>query len=154
MSFDRFMREVAAQPAEHIDREQAKQTRRPGGPGEDLYAIVCLETRRCKIGRSNQVWQRIETLQACSPTRLVMFGHAPGLGFLEDVLHAFFAAERMHGEWFTSRATEQIASRARIFDSRSFVVAVEWFRARWLVAESKRAREHATFEWRGKRRQR
>jgi hypothetical protein len=111
---------------------------------DDLYVIACAETRRCKIGRSNSVWSRFDRLQMSSPTRLVIFGIAPGLGVLEDVLHARFAAGRLHGEWFSAPVMEHISSRAKFKDQASFVRFVESVRDKW----KRRADGRVRFAWR------
>jgi hypothetical protein len=123
---------------------------------DHLYVIACLETRRCKIGRSHQVWQRRDSLQACSPTALVLYAHAPGLGFLESVMHEAFAAERLHGEWFGSNAMQEIARCVRMDSPPSLAVFVERIRKAWSTHEEKRFAGFidagTPFRWQGKRR--
>jgi hypothetical protein len=131
-----------------ITEEQHKPRRRAAKAfGHNLYAIMCIETRRTKIGCTGNLGQRFDTLQACSPTRLVVYGHAAGLGFLEPVLHEFYAADRLHGEWFSSRVTEQIARGSKPGHESSFRAFVQATRAQWIEQQDRRVKE---FEWRGK----
>ena len=68
---------------------------------KDLYIIQCLETQRVKIGISDNVVSRFESIRTMSPTKLsilkvIEYG---GLG-LEQHLHKKFGEYRLHGEWF------------------------------------------------------
>lgn len=109
-----------------------RRRRTPAVQGRDLYVIACIETRRCKIGRANDVDQRFEAIQSCSPTTLIGYGHGPGLGWLEKVLHEAFAADRLHNEWFGPSTMAEIASGARFQNRESFARFVERTRQRWV----------------------
>lgn len=75
-------------------------------PGKHLYAIAGLWTRRLKIGRTSNVWYRLQRLQANSGEELVLLAWAKDLGDHEDRVHSHFQLFRHHGEWFTPHVTE------------------------------------------------
>lgn len=134
MSLDRFMREVATLGAGLPEPELVVRPKRrmPAVQGRDLYVIACIVTCRCKLGRANDVWQRFDAIQSCSPTRLVVYVHAPGLGWLEEVLHQAFADDRLHGEWFGSSTMARIASRVQPGAVDSFARYVAATRKQWI----------------------
>lgn len=51
--------------------------------------------------RLNPAAHRLSKLQQSSPVRLVVLGVWPARREQEGRLHAVFAADRLHGEWFT-----------------------------------------------------
>lgn len=71
-------------------------------PGSFVYFI---EGAGCvKIGVTNNLASRFQTLQASSPVELTFVAAVPGDVTTERFLHGVFAAERRHGEWFALSA--------------------------------------------------
>lgn len=66
-----------------------------------IYYIACTETKRLKIGFTNgPVEKRLRALQTASPAPLTLIAVQAGTCHGERELHAKFAAQRVHGEWF------------------------------------------------------
>lgn len=65
-----------------------------------VYFIQGVDGGPVKIGHARSVATRLDAIQRHSPVRLHVIGcfHAPKM--VERALHAFFAASRLHGEWF------------------------------------------------------
>jgi excisionase family DNA binding protein len=55
-----------------------------------------------KIGKADDVDERLRALQFSCPYRLVVLGKLPGGRRLEARLHKQFSACRLHGEWFAA----------------------------------------------------
>lgn len=55
-----------------------------------------------KIGQSRCPLIRLKAISSWSPVELEIAAHTPGARSLEARLHALFAKERLHGEWFSS----------------------------------------------------
>ena len=58
-----------------------------------------------KIGFTTDLEQRLRNLQSASPYPLVLRATFPGTEADERKLHRRFAANRLHGEWFTPDAS-------------------------------------------------
>lgn len=67
-----------------------------------VYAVLAQESRRIKIGVTNDPNRRLASLQTGSPERLELIGAAPGDRFTEARLHAELQHDRLLGEWFAS----------------------------------------------------
>lgn len=76
-----------------------------------VYFIQCQETKRVKIGLSQNVDDRLAALQLGCPTELRLLVAIPGSRKFEAFFHQEFADCRLHGEWFeyTPRLQAQIA---------------------------------------------
>lgn len=57
-----------------------------------------------KIGQSRTPLIRLKTISSWSPVELELAAHTPGARDLEARLHAAFAKDRLHGEWFSASA--------------------------------------------------
>jgi hypothetical protein len=68
--------------------------------GDDLYVIGPPESGMAKVGRSQDVSQRLGQLIIGSPVPLVVRHVEPGLGPAETQVHQILADRRRHGEWF------------------------------------------------------
>jgi hypothetical protein len=79
--------------------------------GAHIYIVFGVVTRRCKIGSSANVWKRFRELQSHSADDLIVWCWARDCGEREPDLHSVFHKFRLHGEWFSSEATEIIAGR-------------------------------------------
>jgi hypothetical protein len=77
-----------------------------------VYFIGSLDTA-IKIGVSSSVAVRFRTLQAYSPVPLEILAVRQGSEATECAYHDWFAAHRLHGEWF-SPAPEILAEIARL----------------------------------------
>ena len=66
----------------------------------NIYFILAADVGRVKIGRSNQVHQRLKDLQVGSPCSLVLLGTFTAEYTVETLLHERFAHWRIIGEWF------------------------------------------------------
>jgi hypothetical protein len=71
----------------------------PGCPM--VYFFQNRQTKEIKIGYSDDVEQRIKTLQTGSNARLVLLGTTLGDLEMERNLHLVFAEHRTWGEWFS-----------------------------------------------------
>lgn len=65
-----------------------------------VYFIQAAESGRVKIGIAANPVRRLAELQTGSPEPLRILGVIPGGARLESQLHARFADDRLHGEWF------------------------------------------------------
>jgi hypothetical protein len=78
--------------------------------GAAVYIVAAQETGRVKIGRAKDVRKRLGALRGSSPVDLDLLGTLPGGAAVEAYLHASFASQRLHGEWF--ELTTEIAAVA------------------------------------------
>lgn len=78
-----------------------------------VYFIAALEVGRVKIGRSVDPTGRCQGIAGMSPVDVTLLGVVRG-GNRESELHAMFASDRLHGEWFslTSRIYTWIEEHA------------------------------------------
>lgn len=67
---------------------------------EGVYFILASEVNRVKIGFSENIRQRLSSLQSASPCLLRLIGVAEGGESLEAALHARFRTSQYMGEWF------------------------------------------------------
>lgn len=79
---------------------------------DQVYLIRERGSKRCKIGHSIDVADRLRDLQSGSSRRLYIAATIPGGEELERELHARFAQERKLGEWF--RVTPEIEAAFRL----------------------------------------
>ncbi|MDP9380547.1 MAG: GIY-YIG nuclease family protein [Chloroflexota bacterium] len=65
-----------------------------------VYIVRCGDSY--KIGRAQNVWRRIDTLQTGAPQKLELMYtvNSPDARVTEGTLHLLFRAKRVHGEWF------------------------------------------------------
>ncbi len=75
--------------------------------GDVVYFIATTCRTYVKIGRSNDATRRLKTLQTSSPLKLVLLGAVHAKPAYEKYLHACFAKNRTHGEWFLNNAKLQ-----------------------------------------------
>jgi Meiotically Up-regulated Gene 113 (MUG113) protein len=68
------------------------------GPGLKTYFLLNPETRRLKIGRTQDIKARVSALETAGGTRLKLIGVIEGDH--EQAWHHRFSADRMFGEWF------------------------------------------------------
>lgn len=76
-----------------------------------LYVVFGVITKRCKIGSSANVWERLREFQSGSADDLIVYCWARDCGKYERKLHETFFDFRLHGEWFSSEVTDCIARR-------------------------------------------
>lgn len=82
--------------------EHCKAKHSPHNQREPLvYFLEAVGLERVKIGWSDNHQTRIKNIQACSPAVLKLLCTEKGGRNREHFLHAMFAADRLHGEWFT-----------------------------------------------------
>lgn len=74
--------------------------RRKSKPVGFVYFIEAEETGLIKIGHAANPNSRMESIQGMSPAKLRLIGYMPGSIADEKALHARFATDRSHGEWF------------------------------------------------------
>jgi hypothetical protein len=68
-----------------------------------IYYICSPDMRRIKIGfTKGPVTKRLKALQTGSPTELLIFAQHHGGPSVERELHAIFADDWIHGEWFSA----------------------------------------------------
>ncbi len=65
-----------------------------------IYFIQCEDNGLIKIGFSNDIEKRFNSLRTQSPARLKLLKHMEGGVELEAKLHNKFKKYRHHGEWF------------------------------------------------------
>lgn len=68
-------------------------------PMEQVY-FIGTEEGPVKIGRSTCVQHRLANMQTGSPVELKILAVVSGGRSLEREYHSYFAADRLHGEWF------------------------------------------------------
>jgi len=88
-------------------------TNNPSRPADNerssvVYLIGSPDSRLVKIGRSDDVPQRLADIQRMSPVPLTVLWTTPGGAVLEARLHRRFAGHRAHGEWFDFRDNDPI----------------------------------------------
>jgi hypothetical protein len=71
-----------------------------------VYFITCREAKAVKIGHSVDPYGRLPEIQLGCPLPLKVEAIVAGGASEEKRYHGWFAAERIHGEWF--RLTEMI----------------------------------------------
>lgn len=69
-----------------------------------VYFIQAAAGGPIKIGKANDVHERLATLQLYCPFELRVLAKRPGGYLLERELHHRFRAYRLHGEWFREDA--------------------------------------------------
>jgi hypothetical protein len=87
----------------------------------DCYVYFIEGAGHVKIGYAADPETRLLAHQASSPVRLALLAKVPGGGPLERRLHAAFAVDRSHGEWFRlsdrlRQAIEHVQSHRRLPD--------------------------------------
>jgi hypothetical protein len=80
---------------------RAKLSALPSWEGARVYFIGTAD-RRVKIGWSYNPQARLQSLQVASPLQLRLLRTIRGGPRQEQMLHEFYADERLHGEWFTA----------------------------------------------------
>lgn len=91
--------------------------------GKHLYVIFGVHTRRCKIGSSANVWERLRELQSYSADDLIVWCWALDCGQHEVLVHEHFEEFRLYGEWFSPDVTARIASDIQRSESSSEALA-------------------------------
>lgn len=66
----------------------------------NVYFIICSITGLVKIGRADNVGQRLSTLQISSPGALSILGFFRAPSSFENFLHCLFSRNHVRGEWF------------------------------------------------------
>ena len=67
--------------------------------GSDLYLIGC--KHYVKIGTTNDLTERLRTIQSGNPFDLVVEYYGTGEGHLEEYWHNLFQDKHHRGEWYT-----------------------------------------------------
>lgn len=78
-----------------------------------VYIIAAQSEGLVKIGYALRPYGRLSNLRVGSPVELVLAAIIPGSRANEQQLHAQFAKERAHGEWFY--ATSEICGLIRTY---------------------------------------
>ena len=65
-----------------------------------IYFIQQVKTGTIKIGYSDNINKRMQSLQSASPKKLILLGYIDGSKKLERLIHRFFHENQMEGEWF------------------------------------------------------
>lgn len=80
----------------------ARQRQLPLRPSELVYFVEAETIGLIKIGRASDMDERMRALRIGSPDKLTLLGvvRRANAAALESQLHARFAADRHHGEWF------------------------------------------------------
>jgi hypothetical protein len=81
----------------HFEEQGSERTSAPVYYG-DLYFISCHDY--VKIGRTVDVWKRMQNMQSNTPFPIDCLARLVGRGFEEPVWHAAFCEDRQQGEWF------------------------------------------------------
>lgn len=76
-----------------------------------VYFIACPLTCLIKIGQTNHINNRLQSLASLSPTELALMHCVVYKANLEEKLHRKFKEIRHHGEWF--EATDELISFIR-----------------------------------------
>lgn len=66
-----------------------------------VYFATCREVNAVKIGSSVDPWGRLPEIQLGCPLKLTIEAILPGDAEEEFKYHAWFADDRIRGEWFT-----------------------------------------------------
>lgn len=66
----------------------------------NIYFIICSITGLVKIGRADNIGQRLSTLQISSPGTLSILGFFRAPSSFENFLHCLFSRSHVRGEWF------------------------------------------------------
>jgi hypothetical protein len=69
-------------------------------PCPKVYFIEAIGLQRVKIGMTDNIKYRFDSLQSASPVPLKIMAVISGDRTLETYLHKRFKAHRLHGEWF------------------------------------------------------
>lgn len=69
-----------------------------------VYFIRSEQGGPIKIGWARDAERRLKDMQAVNPFRLKIMARLPGTIYDEKQFHEEFAANRVHGEWFTASA--------------------------------------------------
>ncbi|MYY80869.1 MULTISPECIES: GIY-YIG nuclease family protein [unclassified Streptomyces] len=83
---------------------------------EQVYVIGARDGLTVKIGVTRSLEKRLQQIQNMCPIRVEVLWHTAGGRVLEKALHAHFACQRSHGEWFTFCSDPVAAIRAAIKD--------------------------------------
>jgi hypothetical protein len=88
--------------------------------GAGVYFLAAVDLGRVKIGRAKEVRKRVAALRNSSPVPLELLGTIPGGAAVEAYLHAAFAQDRSHGEWFElTEAIENVVETGELPPCRS-----------------------------------
>lgn len=101
---ERFVRGAIVDSMWKMARPSQRRKRKPVG---FVYFIEAEETGLVKIGHAANPESRMKSIQGMSPAKLRLIGYMPGSIADEKALHARFATDRSHGEWF--RHSRQIS---------------------------------------------
>ncbi|GGZ18490.1 GIY-YIG nuclease family protein [Streptomyces nitrosporeus] len=83
---------------------------------EQVYVIGARDSLTAKIGVTRSLEKRLQQIQSTCPIKVEILWHTAGGSALEKALHAHFASQRSHGEWFTFDSDPVDAVRAAIKD--------------------------------------
>jgi Meiotically up-regulated gene 113 len=67
-----------------------------------IYAIYNRTEKALKVGKADDIGQRLATLQTASATPLELVGYVDGDEFRERQIHRALHADRTNGEWFAA----------------------------------------------------
>ena len=67
-----------------------------------IYVVRTRDENIVKIGRTSNIWKRLNRLQMGTPKKLdlLMFWMCFDISKVESALHTIFHPNRLHGEWF------------------------------------------------------
>lgn len=82
----------------HCIEQAVNQLPQPDGPV--VYFIGSSSLRHIKIGKANDLRQRLRELQIGNPAPLYAYAFWPGAFDAEKLAHARFLDDRGNGEWF------------------------------------------------------
>lgn len=108
-----------------------------------VYFIACTGTGRLKIGYTGgKVDKRLRALQTGSPAKLMLVAAKPGTRDDEAALHAHFAGNCAHGEWFemTEELFEYVCQTVWI--ASSLAVERDWPVEPWMRHGLSMIQEH------------
>lgn len=80
--------------------EVTRRKRRLGADDSHSYIYFVTDGVHVKIGRSNNVQQRMVDLRTANAAKLRLLGQCAGTGTHEALLHQWFSHLRQHNEWF------------------------------------------------------
>lgn len=115
-----FVREVVAIYKASLETSEAATTKGPW-----IYVIQMKHAQHVKIGKANDVLERIATVRCGNPEPLSLLVSVRGDRLREHRLHALLDTYRMEGEWFRwDGPIPELVERMR--GGQSWEVIIEW----------------------------
>lgn len=85
----------------------------------NIYFVICKATGAVKIGRADNVKNRLSSLQISTPNELAVLGYFRAPAVFEGVLHTIFASSRLRGEWFS--ITDDLLDLVEAGNDRNYI---------------------------------